>query len=61
MNFKLSKKTEDIIGVIIISMFIGLVIGYFWASSQSKLNYELGFEEGLKEMSILAESEICDP
>ena len=61
MTFKLNKKTEDLIGIIIISIFIGLVVGYAWCYSQSKINYELGFVDGLNEMSVLVKSEICEP
>jgi len=61
LNFKLNEKTEDLIGIITISIAIGLIIGYAWCYSQSKINYELGFGDGLNEMSVLVKSEICEP
>ena len=53
-------KTQDLIGTIILTLAIGLALGYAWAKSQSELNYEQGFIKGLSELTVLVKGEICD-
>lgn len=57
----LNKKIGNLLGVIIISITIGLIIGYTVAHSQHKINCERCFNDGINEMTVVWKSAICKP
>lgn len=54
-----NQNRNNWFAALLVTAFIFLVVGYCWRYGQEQGNYERGFKEGIKEMSIVMKGEIC--
>lgn len=55
-----NQSRNNWFAALLVTAFIFLVIGYSWCYGQGRFNYETGFKEGIKEMSVVVKEEICN-
>ena len=54
-----NQNRNNWFAALLVTAFTFLVIGYAWRYSQDSFNYEVGFRDGIEEMSVVTKGEIC--
>lgn len=50
---------RDWLGWMVITLVVGVAVGYAWGISRQTINYDIGYGEAMADMTVLVKGEIC--